>query len=323
MGVHGCIACAGSERRGVPGGLWHGGAVPVCRWRGCVGRAGSSVRPAGMADTVFSGAAPALPVQPLQEAGFVDGGDDMPFNQAAFDGVVCGDPPCCDGEERHFVGRTGAASWGQAANRLDDEAEDHGGDGPARSGHAARRAGGDGTMPIPAGRVPAASAVGARRARPPLRRRSRPAPGDARARSGSLRSRASASAGSHAAARGWLAPGTEVIADALGCWSALDGIAASHRAIRTGSGRSVARMAPFKWVNTILGNIESAIAGTCRKPGPRPRRALSRQLRMALQPAIPTQIPDPPVHSRRRKNQAHPLHNTYRRMKLGGMQVQL
>ena len=63
-------------------------------------------------------------------------------------------------------------------------------------------------------------------------------------------------------ARGWLAPGTEVVTDALGCWSALDGIAASHRAIRTGSGRKAARMAPFKWVNTTLGNIESAIAGT-------------------------------------------------------------
>ena len=69
-------------------------------------------------------------------------------------------------------------------------------------------------------------------------------------------------------ARGWLAPGTEVVTDALGCWSALDGIAASHRAIRTGSGRKAARMAPFKWVNTTLGNIKSAIAGTYRKLGP-------------------------------------------------------
>ena len=27
-------------------------------------------------------------------------------------------------------------------------------------------------------------------------------------------------------------------------------------------------MAPFKWVNTTLGNIKSAITGTCRKLGP-------------------------------------------------------
>ena len=32
-------------------------------------------------------------------------------------------------------------------------------------------------------------------------------------------------------------PGTDIVTDALGCWSALDGIAASHSAIRTSSGR--------------------------------------------------------------------------------------
>ncbi len=69
-------------------------------------------------------------------------------------------------------------------------------------------------------------------------------------------------------AKRWLAPGTEVVTDALHCWNALDGIAASHRAIRTGSGRRAARMASFKWVNTTLGNIKSAIAGTYRKLGP-------------------------------------------------------
>ena len=39
-------------------------------------------------------------------------------------------------------------------------------------------------------------------------------------------------------------------------------------AIRTGSGRQAARMAPFKWVNTTLGNIKSAITGTYPKLGP-------------------------------------------------------
>ncbi len=69
-------------------------------------------------------------------------------------------------------------------------------------------------------------------------------------------------------AKRWLAPGTEGVTDALPCWNALDGLAASHRAIRPGSGRRAARMASFKWVNTTLGNIKSAIAGTCRKLGP-------------------------------------------------------
>ena len=69
-------------------------------------------------------------------------------------------------------------------------------------------------------------------------------------------------------AKRWLAPGSEVLTDGLRCWNALHGIADSHRAIRTGSGRQAARMAPFKWVNTTLGNIKSAITGTYRKLGP-------------------------------------------------------
>ena len=52
------------------------------------------------------------------------------------------------------------------------------------------------------------------------------------------------------------------------CWSALEEAACSHQAIRTGSGRQAARMASFKWVNTTLGNIKSAITGTYRKLGP-------------------------------------------------------
>ena len=44
-------------------------------------------------------------------------------------------------------------------------------------------------------------------------------------------------------AKHWLAPGAAVVTDGLGCWSALDEIACSHQAIRTGSGRQAAR----KW----------------------------------------------------------------------------
>ena len=47
-------------------------------------------------------------------------------------------------------------------------------------------------------------------------------------------------------------------------------VCAGHdrRATRTGSGRKAARAAPFKWVNAMLGNIESALGGTRRKLGP-------------------------------------------------------
>ena len=42
----------------------------------------------------------------------------------------------------------------------------------------------------------------------------------------------------------------------------------NHRSVRTGSGPKAARVASFKWVNTTLGNIKSAITGTYRKLGP-------------------------------------------------------
>ena len=94
-------------------------------------------------------------------------------------------------------------------------------------------------------------------------------------------------------AKHWLAAGAAVVTDGLGCWSALDEIACSHQAIRTGSGRQAARMAPFKWVNTMLGNIKCAITGTYRQLGARSRRALPRQFRLALQPALSTRNHDP------------------------------
>jgi hypothetical protein len=38
----------------------------------------------------------------------------------------------------------------------------------------------------------------------------------------------------------------------------------THQPIRTGSGRRAVLTPAFKWVNTALGNIKTAIAGTCR-----------------------------------------------------------
>ena len=63
--------------------------------------------------------------------------------------------------------------------------------------------------------------------------------------------------------------------DGLGCWSALDEIACSHQAIRTGSGRQAARMASFKWVNTTLGNIKCAITGLIASSAPTMPDAIS------------------------------------------------
>lgn len=74
-----------------------------------------------------------------------------------------------------------------------------------------------------------------------------------------------------AVARGavhWMAPGSAVVSDGLGCWRVLSEGANTHRPIRTGLGPKAARVASFNWVNTTLSNIKSAITGTYRKLGP-------------------------------------------------------
>jgi transposase-like protein len=66
-----------------------------------------------------------------------------------------------------------------------------------------------------------------------------------------------------------LATDARVVSDGLGCWRGIDEAGREHRAIRTGSGRQAATWSPFKWVNTVLGNIKASIVGTYRQLGPK------------------------------------------------------
>src|SRR5687767_9931651 len=59
-----------------------------------------------------------------------------------------------------------------------------------------------------------------------------------------------------------LAPGSEIVSDGLSCWPAVEKAGCSHRPMVTGSGKRAARWTPFRWVNTTLGNIKTALAGT-------------------------------------------------------------
>ena len=68
-------------------------------------------------------------------------------------------------------------------------------------------------------------------------------------------------------AREHLAPGSTVVSDGLPCWAAVKA-GCDHFPMVTGSGRQAARWAPFKWVNTTLGNIKAAITGTYRQLSP-------------------------------------------------------
>lgn len=59
-----------------------------------------------------------------------------------------------------------------------------------------------------------------------------------------------------------LAAGSDVVSDGLSCWPAVAKAGCRHWPMATGSGRQAARWTPFKWVNTALGNIKTALAGT-------------------------------------------------------------
>ena len=61
-----------------------------------------------------------------------------------------------------------------------------------------------------------------------------------------------------------LDPGAAIVSDRLACFTAVTEIGCTHTPIPTGSGPQAARKPAFKWVNTILGNIKSAMVGTYR-----------------------------------------------------------
>jgi transposase-like protein len=58
------------------------------------------------------------------------------------------------------------------------------------------------------------------------------------------------------------AAGSNVVSDGLSCWPAVAKAGCDPFPMVTGSGKQAARWAPFRWVNTVLGNIKTAIAGT-------------------------------------------------------------
>ena len=61
-----------------------------------------------------------------------------------------------------------------------------------------------------------------------------------------------------------LDPKAEVISDGLGCFGGVTDAGCKHTVIKTGSGPAAVRKPAFKCVNTVLGNIKSAIVGTYR-----------------------------------------------------------
>src|SRR5688500_825079 len=58
------------------------------------------------------------------------------------------------------------------------------------------------------------------------------------------------------------AAGRNVVSDGLSCWPAVAKAGCDRFPMVTGSGRQAAKWAPFRRVNTVLGTIKTAIAGT-------------------------------------------------------------
>ena len=63
-------------------------------------------------------------------------------------------------------------------------------------------------------------------------------------------------------AKASLAAGSDVVSDGLSCWPAVRKAGCHHWPMVTGSGRQAARWTSFKWVNTALANIKTALSGT-------------------------------------------------------------
>ena len=64
-------------------------------------------------------------------------------------------------------------------------------------------------------------------------------------------------------AKNALAASATVVSDGLWCFQAVKATAKTHQRIVTGSGRKAAKTPEFRWVNTVLGNLKTALSGTC------------------------------------------------------------
>ena len=87
--------------------------------------------------------------------------------------------------------------------------------------------------------------------------------------------------------------GARVVTDGFGCFNGVADAGCTHEPIITGSGRKAARHPAFKAVNTVLGNIKSAIAATFRSGSKKhaPRRLAEFEYRFNRRYDLPAMMP--------------------------------
>ena len=170
----------------------------------------------------------ALPVQSLQAPGRADRRDGVPLDQAAADHLVSRHLPSEPEQGRDALGRAGAAAGHAPAAGVAHEAQ------------AGRGA---------AGKTPFVAAVETTAERRPRRLKLTVVKGFRKKEIATLAKRD-------------LAAGSNVVSDGLSCWTAVSEAGCDHFPMVTGSGPQAARWVPFTWVNTALGNIKTALAGT-------------------------------------------------------------
>lgn len=87
--------------------------------------------------------------------------------------------------------------------------------------------------------------------------------------------------------------GSRVVTDGLGCFNGVVDAGCTHEPIVTGSGRKAARHPAFKAVNTVLGNIKTAIVSTFRAGARKhaPRRLAEFAWRFNRRYDLPAMIP--------------------------------
>ena len=62
-----------------------------------------------------------------------------------------------------------------------------------------------------------------------------------------------------------LASGTIAVSDGLRCFTAIEEAGFEHKVVIVGNSKDPKKLAPFNWVNTILGNLKSALSGIYHK----------------------------------------------------------